>query len=89
MTAIPHDERMEVSRRTWTAAIRLAVVVSIVAVGFAVAATQLGDIPQAAIVIPVIVVAFTASWIQTERIHRRGADSLVILPARRRSSHAG
>jgi hypothetical protein len=30
-----------------------------------------GDIPQAAVVLPVIIVAFVASWIQTGRVRRQ------------------
>ena len=61
---------MELSRRTWNAAVKLAVVISISASLVAIALYAAGDVPQAAIVLPVIVVAFTASWIQTGRIRR-------------------
>lgn len=64
---------VELSRHTWTAAIKLAVVISIVAGLAAVLVSTVGDIPQAAIVLPVIVVAFTASWIQTSRVRREHA----------------
>ncbi len=47
---------------------------SIVAALVAVALYAAGDVPQVAIVLPVIVVAFTASWIQTGRIHRTQAS---------------
>lgn len=73
---------MEISRRTWTAAVKLAVVVSALAAVFALAVSRLGDVPEAAVVLPVIVVAFVASWIQTERIRRRANDDMVLLPAR-------
>jgi len=66
-------EVVELSRHTWNAAIKLAVVISIVAVLAAVAMSALGNVPQAAIVLPVIVVAFTASWIQTDRVSRQHA----------------
>lgn len=62
---------VELSRHTWNAAIKLALVISVVAGFAAVALSTASDIPQAAIVLPVIVVAFTASWIQTGR-ERRG-----------------
>ena len=84
----PHDGDMEISRRTWTAAIKLALVISIIAVGFAIGATKLGDPSPLALVIPVFVVAFTASWVQTGLIRRRHSPSLVIVPARRSISHA-
>lgn len=61
---------MELSRHSWNAAIKLAAVISIVAGFAAVMLSAASDIPQAAIVLPVIVVAFTASWIQTSRAHR-------------------
>lgn len=72
-----HD--MEVSRRTWSAAVRLAVVISVVAALAAVAVTALGDVPQAAIVLPVIVVAFVASWIRTGQVRRRALDDLTVV----------
>ena len=67
------NESVELSRHTWTAAIRLAVVISIIAVVAAVVVTTVGNVPQAAIVLPVIVVSFTASWIQTNRDRRAPA----------------
>ena len=75
-------DHMEVSRRTWTAAVKLAVVLSLVAAGLAFAVSRIGEVPQAAIVVPVIVVAFVASWIQTERIRRRAIADMVIVSAR-------
>ncbi len=75
-----HDRYMEISRRTWTAAIKLAAVLSVVAVVVAVAAS-IAHVPQAAVVLPVIVIAFAASWIQTERIRRRAiADMVLVAP---------
>ena len=71
---------MELSRRTWNAAVKLAVVISISAALVAVALYAAGDVPQVAIVLPVIVVAFTASWIQTGRIQRGQAP----MPVRHR-----
>ena len=73
---------MELSRHTWNAAIKLAVVISIVAGLAAIVISAAGDVPQAAVVLPVIVVAFTASWIQTTRVRREHA------PVRIGSPHA-
>ncbi|MEP1126606.1 MAG: hypothetical protein ABJH68_22195 [Ilumatobacter sp.] len=73
---------MEVSRRTWTAAVKLAVVLSVLAALIAVGVSRSGDVPQAAVVVPVIVVAFAASWFQTERIRRRAVADMVIVSAR-------
>lgn len=64
---------MELSRRTWNAALKLAVVISIAAALLVVALNPTGSVPQAAIVLPVIVIAFTASWIQTGRVRRQTA----------------
>ncbi len=72
---------MELRRRTWSAALKLAVVASLVAATIAVVVSSIGDVPQAAIVLPVILTAFTASWIQTGRI-RREAVELPVLPRR-------
>jgi len=59
---------MEINRQAWTTAFRLAVLISVVSALVAVVVSVAGDVPQAAIVLPVIVIAFTASWIQTGRV---------------------
>ena len=59
---------VELSHRTWNAAVRLAMIISITAAVLAVAISAAGDVPQVAIVLPVIIVAFVASWIQTGRV---------------------
>ena len=74
---------MELSRHTWNAAVKLAAVISVVAGFAAVLASAAGDIPQAAIVLTVIVVAFSASWIQTSRVRREHAPVRVGLPHQR------
>ena len=61
---------MELRRRTWSAAVQLAVVVSIVAVLLALPVSAMADVPQAAVVLPVIVIAFAASWIRTGQVRR-------------------
>lgn len=63
------NEDVETNRRSWNDAIKLAAMISIIAAFAAVIASVAGEIPQAAIVLPVIVVAFAASWIQTGRAH--------------------
>jgi len=73
---------MEISRRTWTAAFKLAAVLSALAAVVAFVVSRTGDVPQAAVVLPVIIVAFAASWFQTERIRRRAIADMVIIPAR-------
>ena len=67
------NKGVELSRNTWNAAVKLAVVVSSIAVVAALLVSAAGDVPQAAVVLPVIVVAFTASWIQTGRARREPA----------------
>lgn len=62
---------MELENRTWVAAVRLAVSASVAAVIFAIGMSSLGDVPHAAIVLPVIVVAFAASWIRTGRLREQ------------------
>ena len=62
---------VEVSRRTWNAAIKLALIISVAAALLVVAVDD--SVPQTAIVLPVIVVAFTASWIQTGRVRRHAS----------------
>jgi hypothetical protein len=74
---------VELSRRTWNAAVKLAVVISVAAALVAIVASTAGTVPQAAIVIPVIVVAFAASWIQTGRVRREQ------VPLRLRHHHHG
>ena len=64
------NRSVDIDRRTWNESVKLAVLISIVAGLAAVVASAAGSIPQAAIVLPVIVVAFGASWIQTGRVRR-------------------
>jgi hypothetical protein len=61
---------VELDRRSWNAAVRLAAALSLVAALVAVLASAAGGVPQAAIVVPVILVAFAASWVRTGRIRR-------------------
>ena len=69
---------MELRRSTWAAAIRLAVALSVIAVLTAIALR--GLLPQQAIVLGVIVIGFTTSWVRTGQV-ARGASS----PSHRRS----
>jgi hypothetical protein len=71
---------VDIDRRTWNEAVKLAVLISIVAGLAAVVLSSAGGIPQAAIVLPVIVVAFAASWIQTGRIRRETAPAKLVAP---------
>ena len=66
-------EHMEVSRRTWIAAVKMAVVVSIVAALAAITITSIGNVSDTTIVATVAVVAFATSWVQTGRLQRSAA----------------
>ncbi len=74
------NEVVETNRRTWNEAVKLAVVISIIAGLVAIAASAAGGIPQAAIVLPVIVVAFASSWIQTGRARRETTPAKLAAP---------
>jgi hypothetical protein len=68
---------VELHRRTWTAALELALVISTLAAVAAVAISAAGDVPQVAIVLPVIVVGFVASWVRTGRVRRESTPMRV------------
>jgi len=74
---------MELDRRTWSSIVRLAAVFSVVAAVAAVAARVAGDVPQVAIVLTAIVLAFAASWIQTGRVRREPVSVRSPLPHQR------
>jgi hypothetical protein len=74
---------MELQRRTWSAAVRLAAVISVLAAVLAVAVQAAGNVPQVAIVLPAMAIAFTASWIQTGRVRRELAPVRRIGPPHR------
>jgi hypothetical protein len=61
---------MDLRHRTWIAAIRLAAVISVFAAIVAIALSSIGHVSSIAIVIPIVVVAFVASWVQTGRVLR-------------------
>lgn len=69
---------VELRRRTWIAALRLAVLLSSAAALVAVVVSSWSDVPHVAVVLPVIVVAFVASWIQTERVRRELAQPVMV-----------
>ena len=60
----------------WATTIRLAVVMSTLAALFAIVVSAVGEVSQAAIVIPVIVLAFTSSWLLTGRVQRGTARAV-------------
>ena len=74
------NRSVDTDRRTWNEAVKLAVLISIFAGLAAVVASAAGGVPQAAIVLPVIVVAFAASWIQTGRVRRETAPAKLVAP---------
>lgn len=59
---------VELRRDAWIAIIKLAGVVSTAAAVFAIGMSLAGEVSQAAIVIPVIVVGFASSWTLTGRL---------------------
>lgn len=76
------NEDMELRRRTWIAALKLAFVMSTVAALVAVAVSSVGEVSPVAVVLPVIIVAFVASWVQTGRVRRDGfAEPSLIAPS--------
>ncbi len=77
-------EHMDISRRTWIAAIKLAVVISTIAAVAAVAVSTLGQIPDVAIITIVAVVAFAASWVQTGRVRSTAVPMPVRSPTHAR-----
>ena len=75
---------MELRRTTWEAAIRLAITMSVIAVAVAAILHTLG-IAQPVIVLGVIVIGFTTSWVRTGRIvehEHLGARRAVTVPVR-------
>jgi hypothetical protein len=66
---------MEISRRTWIAAIRLAIVMSAIAALAAITIASVGSVSDTTIVATVAVVAFAASWVQTGRLQRSATCS--------------
>lgn len=79
------NSHVEFSRDAWIAIIRLAVVVSTAAAVFAIGMSLAGDVSEATIVIPVIVVGFAASWTMTGRMHAVQVQSGRVPPARSRA----
>ncbi len=74
------NNEMELRRRTWIAALKLALVISTGAALAAIVVSSLGEIPPVAIVLPVIVVAFATSWVQTGRVRRDGFTDAARVP---------
>lgn len=70
---------MEISRRTWIAAVKLAVVLSTVAALAAITIASIGNVSDTRIVATVAVVAFAASWVQTGRVLRSAAAPVNML----------
>jgi hypothetical protein len=75
---------METRRATYAAAIKLALVLSVVAAAATLGLDAIGEVSQTALILTVIVVGFVASWIQTGRVSRsaahRPAHRLTVVP---------
>ena len=76
---------MELRKATWSAALRLAFVVSGIAAIVAVTLSALGDVPRGAFVAAVMVIGFVASWVQTGRVARVHQEHRVAVAPTRRS----
>jgi hypothetical protein len=78
------NDEMELRKATWSAALRLAFVVSALAAIVAIALSAAGDVPQATLVGAVMVIGFVASWVQTGRVARvHHEHRLAVVPSRR------
>jgi hypothetical protein len=75
-------EVMDISRRTWIAAIKLAVVISTLAALAAATVSTIGHVSDGAIVAVVAVVAFAISWVQTGRVRSGATPAHVTVPHR-------
>lgn len=79
---------MELRRRTYGAAVKLAVALSAVATVIALGLDAVGGYSQTALVLTVMVVGFVASWVQTGRVSRstahHTAHRLTVVPLRQR-----
>ena len=77
-----HD--MELRKATWSAALRLAFVVSVLAAIVAVTLSAAGDVSPAVLVGAVMVIGFVASWVQTGRVaHVHHEHQVIVVPVRR------
>jgi hypothetical protein len=79
---------MELRRRTFGAAVKLAVALSVVAAAIALGLDAAGGFSQTALVLTVMVVGFVASWVQSGRVSRstarHTAHRLTVVPLRQR-----
>lgn len=77
---------MELRREVFGAAIKLAVVLSVVAGAIAVGLGAIDGVSRTALVLTVMVVSFVASWVQTGRVARSSAHHhahrLTVVPLR-------
>jgi predicted GNAT superfamily acetyltransferase len=81
-TDMKHE--MELRKATWSAALRLAFVVSALAAIVAMTLSAAGDVPRGALVAAVMVIGFVTSWVQTGRVARVHHEHRVaVVPVRR------
>ena len=87
-TGRDYNGHMELRRRTFGAAVKLAVALSAVATAIALGLDAAGGVSQTALVLTVMVVGFVASWVQTGRVSRstahHTAHRLTVVPLRHR-----
>ena len=82
------NQHMELRKATWTAALRLAVVVSAIAAIAAVTLSEAGEVPRGAlrgaVVAAVMLIGFVASWVQTGHVARAHHEHRVAVTHSRR-----
>lgn len=65
---------MDIRRATYGAAVRLAIILSVIAAAVALGLDATSEISRPVIVLTVIVVGFVASWVETGRAARASAQ---------------
>ncbi len=67
---------MNTARDTYKAAIKLAAVLSVIAIALAIGLESIGDVSPGLLVAVVATVGFTTSWVLTGRLQRAHSDVL-------------
>jgi hypothetical protein len=79
------NDAMDLRRASWAAAFGLAVTLSTVAAAVAVALNTVAGVSETALVLAVLLIGFSASWVLTGHIERtqRPAHRVAVVPLRR------
>jgi hypothetical protein len=72
------NNEMDLSRHPWIAAIKLALAVSTTAALVAMLLVSIADVSQTAIVLTVIAIGFSASWVQSGRALHGTSERVVV-----------